>query len=600
MSSEDTRHHNKRDRLLLTVKRDDDYPTIEAALTDADGEVIDLSDPGISAIEVHADHLKTGTPVINATATVVDAPAGKVEYPLSATETAREGLHNLEFVIQYTDGRTRTVPQSGYYYLEVDRPVSRGQLDPGAVDGSTSLSVGYLSADEATIGTLSVTNAPIDADDAVRKAELDTKADQTTVDSLSTTVGTKADKNGLGTATLSNYASVSTAESRTTARTVTVNVPSDFPTVNAALNEIRQVRPAPGLRFTVNIETGHKLQEKIHIENEDLGHVTITSTDLTVGLADTFPAATRLFTIRNAVSPTLKVVFDGLVGGTNHDAEAIMPDRNSSLRIEGGGAINCWRGMEPHRNAFVYAEGARFNGNTERGISITRNALVCLESTCEATGNGTYNIRIGGTGVLHANPGVVLTGGGQGLHVTGYGRAVAPSADVSNCGTGVDARGGFLQIGGLVANNCTNDAIRLDGSIVDINSATIGSPGAIGIHIVNQGGVIGANGVTISNAVGTGIRAAAPATIDLATASITGAGGQGVMARFGAQVSANGATVTGSFNHDINIGSGSIVAAENCKTSTSVGSVPHTSDVNVSFNSVSGKGIVFAEAFETV
>ena len=212
MSTEDTRDHNKRDRLLLTVKREDDYPTLEATLTDADGEVIDLSDSGISTIEVHADHAETGTAVINSTATVVDAPVGKVEYPLSKTETILEGRHYLEFVIQYTDGRTRTVPQSGYYYLDVDQPVSRGELDPGTIDGSTSVSVGYLSADEATIGTLSVTNAPVDADDAVRKAEHDTKADQTAVDSLSTTVGAKADKDGGGTGTLTNYASVGTKQ----------------------------------------------------------------------------------------------------------------------------------------------------------------------------------------------------------------------------------------------------------------------------------------------------------------------------------------------------------------------------------------------------
>lgn len=54
-------------------------------------------------------------------------------------------------------------------------------------------------------------------------------------------------------------------------------------------------------------------------------------------------------------------------------------DRNSTLRIEEGGAINCWRGMEPHRNAFVYANAAQFNDNTQRGISITRNALVNLK-----------------------------------------------------------------------------------------------------------------------------------------------------------------------------------------------------------------------------
>ena len=247
MSTEDTRDHNKRDRLLLTVKREDDYPTLEATLTDADGEVIDLSDPGISTIEVHADHVETGTAVINATATVVDAPAGKVEYPLNKTETAREGRHYLEFVIQYTDGRTRTVPQSGYYYLDVDQPVSRGELDPGTIDGSTSVSVGYLSADEAVIGTLSVTNAPVDADDAVRKAEHDTKADQTAVDSLSATVGAKADKDGGGTGTLTNYASIGTDETSIATHDDRplwssadryISVPGDYGSIQAAVNDL--------------------------------------------------------------------------------------------------------------------------------------------------------------------------------------------------------------------------------------------------------------------------------------------------------------------------------------------------------------------------
>lgn len=117
-------------------------------------------------------------------------------------------------------------------------------------------------------------------------------------------------------------------ELRTTPRTITVTVPSEFSTVSAVLNEIRQIHLSPGLFFTINIETGHALQEKIHIEDEDLGHVSITSADATVGLSDTFPAGAHLFTVRNAVAPTLEVVFGGLVGGTNHDAEAIMPDRS--------------------------------------------------------------------------------------------------------------------------------------------------------------------------------------------------------------------------------------------------------------------------------
>lgn len=71
------------------------------------------------------------------------------------------------------------------------------------------------------------------------------------------------------------------------------------------------------------------------------------------------------------------------------------------------------------------------------------------------------------------------------------------------------------------------------------------------------------------------------------------------MARSGARISVNDATVTGSGNDDLNVGSGSTIIAENCTTSTSTGGTPHSSDVNVPFNTLSGKGIVFAEAFKT-
>lgn len=124
--SPNKRHLSKRDRHLLSVKVGDSFPPLRATLRDSSGEPIDLSDPGISAVEIHADHKESGTATINSTPTIVDAPAGEVEYTLNQTETVLEGRHLIEFVIKYTDGRQRTVPQSGYYYLDVDESVSRG------------------------------------------------------------------------------------------------------------------------------------------------------------------------------------------------------------------------------------------------------------------------------------------------------------------------------------------------------------------------------------------------------------------------------------------------------------------------------------------
>ena len=199
--------------------------------------------------------------------------------------------------------------------------------------------------------------------------------------------------------------------------------------------------------------------------------------------------------------------------------------------------------------------------------------MVNLESNYEATGNGDYNVQIDEIGPLQANSGLDLTGSGQGLHVTGYGRAVAPSLDVSNCGVGVDARAGFLEIYDLIANNYTDDAVRLDGAIVDINSSTIDSPGGAGIHFVERGGMIAANNITVSN---TGEQYPSCCSCDSGSYqclhhrfTVPGSGGSVWRVYF-----SDGTTVTGSGNDDLNVGSGSTIIAKNCTTSTSTGELP--------------------------
>jgi hypothetical protein len=105
-----------------TIKQEDSLPVFETSV-DADLSQAD-------EVRLYVEHALTDTLVVNDTMTVVDGPAGDVEYDFDANQTAREGYHLAEIVATYS-GEERTFPPDGYYTFDFVEQLDRdGDVDP--------------------------------------------------------------------------------------------------------------------------------------------------------------------------------------------------------------------------------------------------------------------------------------------------------------------------------------------------------------------------------------------------------------------------------------------------------------------------------------
>jgi hypothetical protein len=92
------------------LKSEDTAPVLEATLTDASGEPIDLT--GASVLFKMATP-RNGETVVDTSARIADASAGLVRYPWAAEDTAEPGRYRAEFVVTYADGSIETFPNVG-------------------------------------------------------------------------------------------------------------------------------------------------------------------------------------------------------------------------------------------------------------------------------------------------------------------------------------------------------------------------------------------------------------------------------------------------------------------------------------------------------
>jgi len=102
------------------IKQSDDVPVIEAQLTDAQDNPVDLSD---ASVEFHMAEPRGGQTVINADALVTEPTEGVVQYVWSDTDTSQAGRYRAEFEVTYANGDTDTYPNVGYKTIYIDSTI---------------------------------------------------------------------------------------------------------------------------------------------------------------------------------------------------------------------------------------------------------------------------------------------------------------------------------------------------------------------------------------------------------------------------------------------------------------------------------------------
>lgn len=315
----------------------------------------------------------------------------------------------------------------------------------------------------------------------------------------------------------------------------TVAVPSEYATLQAAVDAQSKWPVAQGTTLSINIESGHALLSGLLVQDGDYGHLQIVSEDAEVPVVGGFSG--KVMESVNARAPKWACVVD-LAASPNSDGLHIN-NASTGFVAEGAGVKNGSRGLHVSNGSTCYADDSVFTGFAQAGIHLSRSAN-CQFSGADVSGCSTGG---GNFGALYAS-----------RSSTGHGTGV----DASNSGSvAVRAqRGAVLNVPGVVVSG----AGQVVGSSPAFN-ATLGgsiytgsdSPVALGLKgpllSAQNGSVVSLGTVTVTNSesfsgVAVEVRAA---RLD-ATLTISGYTGNVVFALQAAQVDIRGSSIDGGNN----------------------------------------------------
>jgi hypothetical protein len=108
--------------MIITIKRGDTYPPLRAYLQMSTGTPIRIE--GATVRLVLTD--KTDTEVLNKIVDIEDADKGYVSYKWLPDDTATAGEFKGEFEITWMDESIVTVPNDGYFTLNIVKDLGGG------------------------------------------------------------------------------------------------------------------------------------------------------------------------------------------------------------------------------------------------------------------------------------------------------------------------------------------------------------------------------------------------------------------------------------------------------------------------------------------
>lgn len=97
------------------IKRNDTSPAYRVTLTGGDGNAVSVAG---GSVRFHM-FTRAGVSVVDADATIIDAPNGIVQYDWQAADTANAGIFNCEFEVTYADTTVETFPNYKYRKIQI-------------------------------------------------------------------------------------------------------------------------------------------------------------------------------------------------------------------------------------------------------------------------------------------------------------------------------------------------------------------------------------------------------------------------------------------------------------------------------------------------
>lgn len=432
---------------------------------------------------------------------------------------------------------------------------------------------------------------------------------------------------------------------------LTVKVPSDYLSINAAIKYLSQRKHTYNIIIDIILESGYEFTIPLLLSHGDYGHFRISSEDDVVNVSERFPEDSDLMTFRNCRAPILNC----LINANARCKNGINVFDSSTMYITPGSGLI--RAKENNLNtryaSVVYADRTNFKYGSQSGNSDSGHAgIVAWGSIIYAYGADvsdslTYGAQAAHGGTLHFRDGIAENCGRHGVRSTNAGTVDARDVKANNCGvhgfyalggSTMNARGGQAKDCGSVGVNAyqastidARDAI-VDGSNIGVQSSqgsTINFFGGSALNCVQFCLYATANSKIVGRSskcsgATTGLQAEEGSEIHFSLGTLVGCKiyglyaldgskivanasnvrntihngslGFGAFANNGSKINVRGAKITGSSQSDLRVNEGSIINAHGCQTSKSTGDSPHIGDINLaSFNNIqSSLGIIWA------
>lgn len=431
----------------------------------------------------------------------------------------------------------------------------------------------------------------------------------------------------------------------------TVNIPSDFPTLQKAIDHLSK-RPEGWPTINLHIESGHALTDGVLVTDGDYGYFLITADDPLVTVDSTFPDNSCVVKAERAVAPVLDCLVDmngrGDSGYVLNDASTGYVAENAGILNSGGNGDNaeltgigllvvrCSRCISRNsvfrghlRNLWVsqasqcHADFSDLDdGTSDFGVYIARSSIATLSYStirncngrglkvrrslaiamqAEITGNGQGGVSATDNAIVLISQGGP-DGGGTIANNTGTGieadnaRVAAEHSDISgNTGNAVSALNGAVVF--VADSDLSSDTRGINASqaIVEAARCTIAGCSQQGIFVAH--GRVNAPSSTIDEC-NVGIEAQFGADVNASSSEITDSNLDGVRARDMSRIVLRAATITGSGDNDCEVNAGGQISLHGATTSSSMPEgTPNLADTNVSgFNVIdsNGRGIIWA------
>jgi len=290
-------------------------------------------------------------------------------------------------------------------------------------------------------------------------------ADETLSNSGSNTIGHKSpsiSSDNVGDALEENRTEMDSKIPTAITETIIVLIPTDFSTIQEAIDRYASNTNDNGKLVVINIESGHLLTAGFRVENGDFSNFKITSDDAIVYCEPTFAMVSNT-DLGDGVPRTDKIGFLAV--------KAVMPEWDLLVDTSGVPLMDRGYALNVNSRGYVRPDRGVIGTAVTNATATNGSTLDCANANFSNGGNGISAIVGARVNAYRAN---VSGASNTGIDVSRNSTAYFLEGNASNCGKGAYVRRSYFQAQSANFNDCSEISVWLSaGSHGCITQSTV-------------------------------------------------------------------------------------------------------------------------------